>query len=113
MTNLFDKLNLNAQERRLVVITGIVVFALLNWFFVFPEFGEYGKYEQRIKDAAAKLKSYQDEIARRPGDIPVCGGKTDFALLYEMDFIGFDIRHKERHRPLAAADTQLNARARC
>lgn len=65
MTNLFDKLNLNAQERRLVVITGIVVFALLNWFFVFPEFGEYGKYEQRIKDAAAKLKSYQDEIARR------------------------------------------------
>ena len=66
MTNLFDKLNLNAQERRLVVITGIVVFALLNWFFVFPEFGEYGKYDQRIKDAAAKLKSYQDEIARRP-----------------------------------------------
>jgi hypothetical protein len=67
MTNLFDKLNLNAQERRLVVITGIVVFALLNWFFVFPEFGEYSKYEQRIKDASAKLKSYQDEIARRAG----------------------------------------------
>jgi hypothetical protein len=67
MTNVFDKLNLNAQERRLVVITGIVVFALLNWFFVFPEFGEYGKYEQRTKDTAAKLKSYQDEIARRAG----------------------------------------------
>ena len=67
MTNLFDKLNLNAQERRLVVITGIVVFALLNWFFVFPEFGEYGKYDQRISDAAAKLKSYQDEIGRRSG----------------------------------------------
>lgn len=67
MTSLFDKLNLNAQERRLVVITGIVVFALLNWFFVFPEFGEYAKYEQRIKDASAKLKSYQDEIARRSG----------------------------------------------
>lgn len=67
MTNLFDKLNLNAQERRLVVITGIVVFALLNWFFVFPEFGEYGKYDQRISDAAARLKSYQDEIGRRSG----------------------------------------------
>jgi hypothetical protein len=65
MTSLFDKLNLNAQERRLVVITGIVVFGLLNWFFVFPEFGEYGKYEQRNKDAAEKLKSYQDEIGRR------------------------------------------------
>jgi len=66
MTSLFDKLNLNAQERRLVVITGIVVFALLNWFFVFPEFGEYSKYEQRIKDTAVRLKSYQDEISKRP-----------------------------------------------
>ena len=66
MTNLFDKLNLNAQERRLVVITGIVVFGLLNWFFVFPEFGEYGKNLNRIEAARLQLKRYQDEIARRP-----------------------------------------------
>ncbi len=67
MTNLFDKLNLNAQERRLVVITGIVVFALLNWFFVWPEFGEYSKFDQRIKDASARLTAYQQEIGRRSG----------------------------------------------
>jgi hypothetical protein len=66
MSSFFDKLNLNAQERRLVVITGIVVFALLNWFFVWPEFGEYSKFEQRTKDASVKLKSYQDEINKRP-----------------------------------------------
>jgi hypothetical protein len=66
MTNLFDKLNLNAQERRLVVITGIVVFALLNWFFVFPEFGEYGKNLNRIDAARLQLGKYQDEITRRP-----------------------------------------------
>lgn len=66
MTGLFDKLNLNAQERRLVVITGIVVFALLNWFFVFPEFGEYGKNLNRIDASRQQLKRFQDEIAKRP-----------------------------------------------
>jgi hypothetical protein len=65
MTSLFDKLNLNAQERRLVVITGIVVFALLNWFLVFPEFGEYGKNLNRIDASRLQLKRYQDEIAKR------------------------------------------------
>jgi len=66
MTSLFDKLNLNAQERRLVVITGIVVFALLNWFFVFPEFGEYGKNLNRIDASAQQLTKFQDEISKRP-----------------------------------------------
>jgi|SRR5882672_6083607 len=66
MTSLFDKLNLNAQERRLVVITGIVVFALLNWFLVFPKFYEYGKNLNRIDAAKQQLKKYQDEIAKRP-----------------------------------------------
>ena len=65
MTSLFDKLNLNAQERRLVVITGIVLFVMLNYFFVWPEFGEYGKFDQRIKDASAKLKVFQDENSKR------------------------------------------------
>lgn len=66
MTSLFDKLNLNAQERRLVVITGIVVFALLNWFFVIPEFGEYGKNLNRIDAARQQLKKYKDETGKRP-----------------------------------------------
>jgi len=65
MTSLFDKLSLNAQERRLVVITGIVLFVMLNYFFVWPEFGELAKYDQRIMDASSKLKVFQDEISKR------------------------------------------------
>ncbi len=65
MTSLFDKLSLNTQERRLVVITGIVLFVMLNYFFVWPEFGELAKYDQRIMDASAKLKVFQDEISKR------------------------------------------------
>ena len=67
MRSVFDKLNLNAQERRLVVITGIVIFALLNWFLVFPTWGEYGKNLNRIDAAKQQFRKYQDEIAKRPG----------------------------------------------
>ena len=65
MSTLFDKLNLRPQERRLVVIVGIVVFVVLNFWLVIPMFGDYGRYEQRIKDAQGKLKSYQDEISKK------------------------------------------------
>src|SRR5436190_21038224 len=65
MSTLFDKLNLRPQERRLVVIVGIVVFVVLNLWLVIPMFGDYGRYEQRIQDAQAKLKSYQDEISKK------------------------------------------------
>ncbi len=65
MSSVFDKLNLRPQERRLVVIVGIVVFIVLNVWLVIPMFGEYGKYERRIVDATANLRKYQDEIGRR------------------------------------------------
>ena len=66
MSSLFDKLNLRPQERRLVVIVGIVVFVVLNFWLVIPMFGEYSKYERRILDATATLQKYQDEINKRP-----------------------------------------------
>src|SRR5262245_42252261 len=65
MSSLFDKLNLRPQERRLVVVVGIVVFVVLNFWLVIPMFGEYGRNEQRIKDVRAKLKTYQEEISKK------------------------------------------------
>jgi hypothetical protein len=67
MRSLFDKLDLRPQERRLVVIVGIVVFVVLNFWLVFPMFGDYGRNEQRIKDFRSTLKKYQDEINKKPG----------------------------------------------
>lgn len=66
MSSVFDKLNLAPAERRLVVIVGIVIFVVLNFWLVIPEFGEWAKNEQRTKDATVKLKSYQAEIAKEP-----------------------------------------------
>ncbi len=65
MNSLFDKLNLRPQERRLVVIVGIVVFVVLNFWLVIPMFGEYGKYENRIDAANKKLNEYKQEIQKR------------------------------------------------
>ena len=66
MSSLFDKLNLAPAERRLVVIVGIVIFVVLNFWLVIPEFGEWAKNEQRTKDASAKLQSFKTEIAKEP-----------------------------------------------
>lgn len=65
MTSVFDKLNLRPQERRLVVIVGVVVFIVLNFVFVFPNFGAYGKLQQRTSDARKKLDLYNSEIKKQ------------------------------------------------
>jgi hypothetical protein len=62
MNSLFDKLNLRPQERRLVVIVGIVVFVVLNFWLVIPMFGDYGRLQQRIRDGETTLTKYETEI---------------------------------------------------
>jgi hypothetical protein len=64
MTALLDKLNLRPAERRLVVIVAIVVFVAINAMVVFPHFGDWGKANQRARDASEKLRLYQAEIAK-------------------------------------------------
>jgi hypothetical protein len=67
MNSIFDKLNLRPQERRLVVIVAIVVFVVLNFWLVFPMFGEYGKLQRRIIDGQTMLAKYEAEIKNKPG----------------------------------------------
>jgi hypothetical protein len=66
MTSLFDKLNLRPNERRLVIIVGIVLFILINVFFVRPYFGEWGRLQKRQKQANDLLIAFQDEIRKTP-----------------------------------------------
>jgi hypothetical protein len=66
MTRYLDKLNLRPQERRLVIFVAVVVFVALNWFFVKPYFGELGRTQQRMKDADATIKKFDDEIQKKP-----------------------------------------------
>ena len=62
----FDKLNLRPQERRLVVIVGTVIFVLLNMWFVWPYFDDWGQTQAKIATSRATLERYQREIDQKP-----------------------------------------------
>jgi hypothetical protein len=64
MTPFLDKLNLRPQERRLVVLAGAVIFAVLNLWFVWPHFSDYARIKREIERAHATLERYQSELAR-------------------------------------------------
>jgi hypothetical protein len=51
LKSVFDKLNLRPGERRLVIIVMIVVFIILNFIFVWPRFGDWGKLQARRRTA--------------------------------------------------------------
>src|SRR4051812_16585862 len=65
MTGLLDKLNLRPQERRLVGIVGIIVFVVLNFWFVFPHFGDWGRNQQKKRDAETKLRRFKEELGKK------------------------------------------------
>lgn len=64
--SIFDKLNLRPQERRLVVIVGMVIFVLLNMWFVWPYFDDWGTTNAEIERNRTTLQRYQGEIANKP-----------------------------------------------
>jgi Tfp pilus assembly protein PilO len=64
-TTFFDKLNLRPQERRLVVVVSLVVFILLNMWFIFPFFGDWGKVQNDLRKDASTLDRYSREIAKK------------------------------------------------
>lgn len=66
MKTFFDRLNLRPQERRLVVIASLVVFVLLNMWFVWPYFDDWGQNSAATRRSRETLAKYNAEIARRP-----------------------------------------------
>ena len=65
--SLFDKLNLRPNERRLVIIVLIVVFIILNFIFVWPRFGDWGKIKARRTIAEGQIAQFDRETANTPG----------------------------------------------
>ena len=65
MKSMFDKLNLRPQERRLVVIVAIVVFAVVNFWFVIPHFGDLGRVQHQKDQAEKTLKKFRDELNKK------------------------------------------------
>jgi Tfp pilus assembly protein PilO len=63
--SVFDKMNLRPQERRLVVIVGLVIFVLLNMWFVWPFFDDWGTTRDQIEKSRATLERYKKEINQK------------------------------------------------
>ncbi len=55
---------LSSAERWFIILVIIVVFAVVNFVFIFPHFGEFGRLSRRIGDAQAKQQRYEDAIAQ-------------------------------------------------
>ena len=66
MSSALAKLNLRPNEKRLVVAIGVVVFILLNWIFIWPQFSELGTVKAQLAKDLATLDKYRAEIARTP-----------------------------------------------
>jgi Tfp pilus assembly protein PilO len=57
-----DRLNLRPFEKRLVVGVAVVLFVVLNAWFVVPHFSDLSEAQKRRADALDKLKRWQSEI---------------------------------------------------
>jgi len=82
MQAFFDRYNLNAFERRLVVIVGLIIFIILNMALVWPRFKDWGTMGQRMDTARQKIASFNRLISR----------STQFkAKLAELEGIGSNV----------------------
>jgi Tfp pilus assembly protein PilO len=66
MTNPFDQLNLRPQERRILVVVGLIIFVVLNFLLVTPLFGQLAASELRLDKSKKTLAKYEAEIKRAP-----------------------------------------------
>ena len=118
MKSLFDRLNLRPQERRLVVVVLMVIFVLLNMWFVWPYFGDWSRVENEIKKNRATLGEFQGEIAKRPvyeaeqkrletTGSEMLAGETDLQRIIEAQAAGANVQ-LGRRTPLRGQGVKTN-----
>ena len=66
MTAWLDKLNLQPQERRMVLGGLVVVALVLNYWIIWPYFGEWSKVGNEISKADSRKTTFLAEIASSP-----------------------------------------------
>lgn len=64
MTALFDRLNLQPAERRMVLVAMVVMVALLSYWFVWPKWDEYQKIERGLEETGRLKARYLAETTK-------------------------------------------------
>ena len=67
MKSFIDSLNLRPNERRLLVGVALVTFIVINFYFIFPHFDDWGQLQSAHRKAQNTLELYQEQIGRLPG----------------------------------------------
>jgi type II secretory pathway component PulM len=60
-----NSLNLRPSERRLLVIVGLILFVVVNIWFIWPHFGDLGEAKFQRSKALDKLAVYNEEIGKQ------------------------------------------------
>lgn len=60
-----NKLNLRPSERRLLVAVALILFVVVNIWFVWPHFGDLNKVKNKRKTALKTLARYNEEIGKK------------------------------------------------
>jgi hypothetical protein len=84
MNRLFDKLNMRPQERRLVMVAGVVLFLVFNAWLVVPHFGDWKVLQGRLNDANRTSRQYEKEISNMASNAMVLERQKEEGL-YAME----------------------------
>src|ERR1700722_11777759 len=58
--------HLRPAERRLAVGILVALIVVLNWYYIWPHFSDWGNLGSQIQQSQQTLKMYQDAIAQEP-----------------------------------------------
>ena len=61
MTQFLDQLNLRPNERRVVVVVGLVLFIMLNLWLVRPRFHDWGMYKGELQKSRSIFQTFQKD----------------------------------------------------
>jgi hypothetical protein len=62
MSEFVDSLNLRPQEKRIIVVVGVVLFVVLDLVFVQPHFKDYASIRRQMEDTRNTIKVYKSKI---------------------------------------------------
>ena len=114
MNNPLDSLNLRPFEKRLVVGVGILLFMVLNAWFVIPHFKDWRRTKVQIAEARKKLEKYDTSVRQMPemekkikameGDaqaLPLEDQATEFlrAIQLQQAAVGVAVANTTPHKP--------------
>jgi hypothetical protein len=98
MKNLFDQLQLRPHERRLVVIGAVVLFGVLNLWFVWPHYGDRARVIGRLQGSTDTLGKFESEMTLT---------NQHLALLQELEHDGAGVLDEDKDITLLATVQRL------